>query len=278
MNLHVTDEFSPLKKVAVHLGHAVPKYEDYQTTDPQELKWGYRRWDKDLLLKQQSRFVDALLRFGVTPVELSTTSDQFWHLLYTRDMGFVVGDTLFFADKRTLIARNGEIKLLFQTIDISKDKRKAIPGRIEGGDVLVHNSTAFVGMTNRTDHEALSELSKHMHVKPFHLGDNVMHLDTVLTLLPRNYALACLDYFSEEDRAYLTDQFTVIPVTKQERETLGTNVLVINPETIFVEERQNRIQNELLQAGFNIEPVSYSEPIVFGGSFRCTTLPLVRED
>lgn len=275
MTLHIADEFAPLQKVAVCHGISVPICEEYSSTDPQENKWGWVKWDKELLLNQQDVFFSTLQKYNVDLLEIKTQPKLLWQM-YTRDVGFVIRENLYFANKRTLIARNGEIELLVEAVDVDKDHIKEIPGKIEGGDVLVDNGDAFVGISNRTNEEAIAELSKYVEVKSFYLGDDVMHLDTVLTLLPKNNALVCLEYFKAEDQAYLKSRFNLIPVTKEERLLLGTNVFVVNPETIFVEKSSKRVQEELSKVGFRIESVAYSEPIALGGSFRCTTLPLIR--
>ena len=273
--LHIHDEFSELKKVVVCYGEQVPFAEEYQTDDPQEKKWGWRSWDKQLLLDQQKIFFEKLSEYDVELIFPETQKGMIWQM-YTRDTAFVVQDTLYFSDSRTLKARSGEIEKLRTAISSYDPAMMPISNKIEGGDVLNYQGGCFVGISNRTSQEAVTELRTHCKVKSFFLGDDVMHLDTRLTLLPNNYAIAHLEAFQAEDRNFLNDQFTVIPVTRAEADKLGTNVFIVNPETIFIEASQTRIQNELKLAGFKIEAIPYSEPIALGGSFRCTTLPLQR--
>jgi len=216
-----------------------------------------------------------LLKYDVELVCLDTDPDLIWQM-YTRDTGFVIGDTLFYAGKRTLKARSGEIKRLLQKISVDENKVCSLPGKIEGGDILV-SDVSCAGISNRTDNIALDELSKHTKIRRFDIGNNVMHLDTRMTLLPDNYTLVHLNTFSKEDQDYISEKYKIISVSKEETKTLGTNVFIVNPDTIIVEERQKRIGAELINAGFNVEYVGYSEPIVLDGSFHCTTLPLIRE-
>lgn len=274
--LHIQDEFSELKKVVVCYGEHVPLAEEYQADDPEEAKWGWQSWDKQLLLEQQKLFFEKLSTYNVELVFPETEPGMDWQM-YTRDTAFVVNDTLYYADKRTLKARQGEIEKLKVALSAYNPPMVPIAHKIEGGDVLNYQGGCFVGVSNRTSQDAVTELQTHCDAKSFFLGDDVMHLDTRLTLLPNNYALAHLEAFQEQDQDFLNQQFTVIPVTKAEADKLGTNVFIVNPETIFVEATQTRIQNELKSAGFNIEAVPYTEPIALGGSFRCTTLPLERK-
>jgi N-dimethylarginine dimethylaminohydrolase len=273
MKLNIADEFSPLKKVAVCLGTDVPDFDTYTTNDPQETKWGLKKWDKELLLRQQHDFFDRLSKYDVELVLLDTAPQLFWQM-FTRDTGFVLGDTFYYSEKRTLQARHGEIEKFLAKVQ--PEKVQKIENKIEGGDVLA-GETCLVGLSNRTEQSGFDELAKYVKAKSLFLGDDVMHLDTRLTLLPNGVALAYLEAFTGADQEFLTQTYQVIAVTKEEIAYLGTNVFVVNPETIFVEAAQTRIQDELKQAGFNVESVAYSEPIALDGAFRCTTLPLVRE-
>jgi len=273
--LHIQDEFSLLKKVVVCYGEHIPLAEEYHADDPQEAKWGWQSWDKSLLLEQQKFFFDRLSAYDVELIFPETEQGMDWQM-YTRDTAFVLNDALYYADKRTLKARQGEIEKLKVALSSHDPRMIPISDKIEGGDVLAYEGGCFVGISNRTSQEAVTELQTHCDVKSFYLGDEVMHLDTRLTLLPNNYALAHLEAFQEQDQDFLNQQFTVIPVTKEEADKLGTNVFIVNPETIFVEASQTRIQNEIKSAGFKMESVPYTEPIALGGSFRCTTLPLQR--
>ncbi len=202
MKLHIGDEFSPLKKVVVCYGTSIPKVNDYQPTDPQEIKWGWKKWDNEKLIEQQYNFFQKLKQYQVELIDLNTKPSLTWQM-YTRDIGFVIDDTFYYAAKRTLAARNGEIDLLLKAINLNPNQIVGLPGKIEGGDVLINNSTALVGISNRTNQEAIDKLSKYVKVKPIYLGDSVMHLDTVLTLLPKQYALVCLDLLSPEDKTFL---------------------------------------------------------------------------
>ncbi len=98
-----------------------------------------------------------------------------------------------------------------------------------------------------------------------------MHLDTRFTLLPRGYALIIPEAFSKEDLEVLKDKFKLLPVLPEEAMDLGTNVFVVNPDTIFSPKQNARINSMLADQGFKLEAIDYTEPIALGGSFRCTT-------
>jgi len=163
-------------------------------------------------------------------------------------------------------------------LSLSNNQLVDLTGDIEGGDVLVkEKNKVIVGRTSRTNNQSISQLGNNVEVKTFDLGQNVMHLDTRMTLLPNNVVLITVEAFKKEDIENLKKEYKLIIVTEQEAKKLGTNVFIVNPETIFIPTQHKRIADELKKEKFNIELIDYSESINLGGSFRCTTMPLVRE-
>lgn len=277
MKLHIADEYSSLHDVAVCLGTSVPKFEDYQIDDPEHTKYNQRPWDPELFVRQQEEFIKRLQKYGVR-VHLIEAKPGLVHQAYTRDTAFVVRDTLYYTETRTFKERDGEFELLKKLLDsLDVTNIHALPGNIDGGDVLVDPRGIFVGKGSRTDEVAIKELLENEHGRALELGNEVMHLDTRLTLLPRGYALVIPEAFSKDDIDMLQNRYKLLHVLPEEAVELGTNVFVVNPETIFSPTQNPRINDMLRSEGFNVEEVDYSEPIALCGSFRCTTLPLVRE-
>ncbi len=279
MKLQIRDEYSPLKAVIVGTGKSVPLYETYRKS-----KMDYRKedpstkpYDKRLLEKQQARFLNVLQEHNVKLLMVKEDKKLPWQM-WTRDTGFVYGNTFFYCLKRGLKEREGE----FESIKhhFSKNLRQIVcikNGKLEGGDVVVDKDIIFIGMSRRTDDEAVKVVEKYFPVKRLNLGNSVMHLDTRMTILPNNYVLIYPRAFQKEDLKYLQKRFSFIPVTKKEAQTLGTNVFVINPKTIVVDKTHSRIHKELRKRKFQLEIVDYSESRRLEGSFRCTTLPVERE-
>lgn len=276
MQLMVADEFSELRRVAVCWGDHVPEYGTYTTEDPEFLKFHHRPWNKDLLLRQQEQFFKRLEEHGAELVFPRTDRTLPWQM-YARDVGFVVGSRLHFAGQRTLGDRQGEIDLLLDALNLDTDGTAEVSGRAEGGDVLVRGANSvYVGISSRTSPEAVESLSTRIAVRAFFLGETVMHLDTRLTLLPNHVALIYPGAFSGPDLKTLQARYRLIAVSKEEADALATNVLCVNPETVFVPQQHQRIAHTIREHGFCVELLDYTEPIALGGSFRCTTLPLVR--
>jgi len=278
MKLHIIDEYSPLRDVVVCWGTSIPKCEDYSRDDPEYLKYHERPWDKELLLKQQEGFFKALEKYDIKLHFPEVKPELIWQM-YTRDTAFVVRDQLYYSNLRAFKERKGEMEelmKLIKSLGISTSQ-ELIKGTIEGGDVLVDPRGIFVGNGGRTENATIEELLEYEEGKKLFLGENIMHLDTRLTLLPRDYALIISEAFTDEDLELVKSRYKLLHVLPEEALDLATNVFMVNPETIFSPEHNTRINEMLKKEGFNLEVVDYTEPIALGGSFRCTTMPLVRD-
>ncbi len=276
--LNIENEYSPLTDVCVCLGESIPEYELYVNNYPEFTKYPLSRWDKQKLLDQQISFFEVLQRYGVSLHFLEQNPSLPWQM-YARDTGFVINNKLFYCSDRGLPDRIGEIDMALKNLlsIIENNVIEITRGTIEGGDVLVDNGMAYVGVSDRTTQEAADNLAQYIDVVKLELGQNVMHLDTRMTILPNQKLLIFTSAFTKNDLHRLGEKFDLIEVTQQECNGLATNVFVIDPETIVVNSAHARIIEKLKDTGFRIEAVDYSEPIAIAGSFRCTTLPLARK-
>ncbi|MBY8977945.1 hypothetical protein KHP62_19190 [Rhodobacteraceae bacterium NNCM2] len=275
--LNIQNETSPLTDLCVCRGTAVPPWEGFKGEHEEFTKFRMLRWDRDKLVRQQERFYEVMEKHGVR-LHFVPHSDAHPWQMYTRDTAFVIGDKLFFTRERELPERVGEIDLVLQTLPGlgAENLIELSGGRIEGGDVLVDEDTVYIGLGTRTAPEAVEELAGHVDVTPIYLGPNVMHLDTRMTILPGRNLLICPEAFQPDDLAMLRRRFSLIEATEEEARAMGTNVFVVNPETIVMHTGFDRIAGAVRQAGLDTELVDYSEPNALLGSFRCATMPLAR--
>ncbi len=277
MHLNVSNEYAELAQVCVCRGDYIPEVHEYKAVHPEFKKYVHKTWDKKLFLEQQQEFFTVLRQYDVELCFATPRPELPW-LAYTRDFGFVIKDKLFYCAKRNLPERNGEIESVLQDFGlVSSDQVVEITdGTIEGGDVLVDDDIAYVGLGSRSSTVAVNQLRAYTEVKTLALGDNIMHLDTRMTILPKRKLLIYTPSFEDKDLKFLNDRFDFIEVNEEECNSLATNVFVINPQTIVVDAAHVRVQEELAKAGFTVEVVDYSEPIAISGSFRCTTFPMKR--
>ena len=273
--LDIRDETAPLTDLCVCRGTAVPPCEGFEPDHPEFDVFVMKPWDREKLLRQQDAFYAVMERHGVRLHFLAHTQAHPW-AMYTRDTGFVVGDTLYYAPDRQLPERVGEIDTV--TAALPGIKTQAIPARIEGGDVLPDGDMVFVGMGTRTVQAGVDALAGNVdaQVIAVPLGPRVMHLDCRMTILPGRRLLTYTGDFTPETLALLRARFTLIEVTREEALAMGTNVFVVNPDTVVMHSGFPRLIAAVQAAGLTVEAVDWSEPNALLGSFRCATMPLCR--
>lgn len=279
IKIHVDSEMQALKEVAVCL--AVNLSEKVETNKDQFKYHSIFRYNPKLVLRQQENFFKVLEDNGVKIHYLKPVAKAEIQLM-VRDIGFVIGNTFVIAnphDKK----RKREIEGLRRLIDnIDGKVIKAGDCSLEGGDILIEKGNIYVGLSEMTDENGLKFIKKvfgrQHNIIPLKLRKGILHLDTVFNILPKNLALIFPSAFQEEDLKVLSRKFSLLKVNKNEQARyLATNVLSLNIRKVISDSNNKRINKILHSNGLEVIEVDYSEVSKLWGSFRCTTLPLVRE-
>ncbi|MGG1962842.1 dimethylarginine dimethylaminohydrolase family protein [Bacillus pumilus] len=227
---------------------------------------------------QHKQLIQTLKNHQVRPIMLPA-NDRYPEQVFTRDIGFTIGHTLFVSNMAAPV-RQGEEQLLkewaqedgFKTVSLSN-------GTIEGGDVLVDQTRVFVGMSKRTNPAAIHELKKELpdhDIIPIHLPPHILHLDCVMNILSHDEMLIYPEAFKKEDLHLLNMHYHLIEISEQEQFTLGPNVLSIGQKKVISLPINQETNAALTAHGYTVIEVDFSEIIKSGGSFRCCTLPIRR--
>ncbi len=231
-------------------------------------------------MKQHQLFVETMKNNGVDVYKLPAI-ERFPEQVFTRDIGFTIGETVFVSRMGSNI-RDGEEKVLRNWLLEHQINLSLIEGdRIEGGDVIVHGDTVFIGVSGRTSEETIQELQSqlpHMNVVPVPFHPKYLHLDCVFNILSEKDALIYKDAFDEKEYQILAAKFNIIEVEKDEQFTLGTNVLSIGNKKVLSLPVNKNVNAALRERGYEVLEVDISEIIKSGGSFRCCSMPLYREE
>jgi len=259
------NEFDTLKKVLV----CEPRF---------LLKTKVREVSIDMALKQHGHFISTLEDHGVDVIKLPPLP-QFPEQVFTRDIGFLLGQHML-VSKMANYVRQGEEKAFKQWLE-----KEGVPfqafnqGTIEGGDILIDGNTIFVGLSNRTNMEAVQQLKTilpEFEIIEIPFTDSYLHLDCVFNIISPTEAIIFPEEVHGKKVQQLKRRYDLIEVTREEQATLATNVLSIGEKRIISLPINKELNSELRKRGYEVIEVDITEIIKFEGSFRCCTLPLFR--
>ncbi|MCI4135719.1 dimethylarginine dimethylaminohydrolase family protein [Bacillus vallismortis] len=227
---------------------------------------------------QHSRFVEALRSHNIEVIHLPVR-DGLPEQVFTRDIGFVIGEKAFLSSMTEPIRQGEEaiIKDFFHRQGISYTRM--LNTSIEGGDVIIDEDIVYVGISQRTDISAIGQLKEELPeytVVPVQLHEKFLHLDCVFNIVSENEALIYPNALKPEAVHMLAKRYDLIEVPEDEQFTLGTNVLSIGRKTIISLPCNRHVNQQLSKRGYHIIEIDLSEIIKSGGSFRCCTMPLIR--
>ncbi len=234
--------------------------------------------DETLATKQHRNFVQAMLANGVDVYSLPP-SEQYPEQVFTRDIGFTLGDIVFVSSMGSDI-RSGEENILKSWLDEQHLSYTPFSGySVEGGDIIIDRDIVYIGISGRTSKKALEHISQSLSeytVQPIPIDKSYLHLDCVFNVISPTEALVFSPALREEELNFLSKRYELIEVSKEEQFTMGTNVLSIGNKKIFSLPCNKQVNEQLRNRGYEVVEVDISEIIKSGGSFRCCTLPLLR--
>ena len=303
LKLNVKNETSRLR--AVVLGTAgsngpTPKLEDcYDPKSRQHVLAG--TYPKEVYMTQEMDAVAEVFKKYNIEVFRPQIIDNY-NQIFSRDIAFVIEDKLIKAN--ILPDRDKEFEAIQYIVkQISPENIIQLPEEchVEGGDVMPWNEYIFVGtysgnnysdyITARTNIDAviaLQELFPKKTLKAFELRkdninakENALHLDCCFQPIGKDKAILHKNGFLvESEYEWLLNFFgpkNVFEITKEEMYQMNSNIFSISEEVIVSEKNFTRLNSWLIEQGFTVEEVSYSEISKQEGLLRCSTMPLIRD-
>lgn len=286
LNIEIHDETSALETVILGIAESYGK--DKQSSNNPKSKFhrqsGTYPKEEDVLLEVKS-FEDALITNGVQVLRPTNIQNQ--NQIFTRDIGFVIDDFFIKANMK-LPTRKDEINGIKHIINSLKILIPPDDVSIEGGDIVLWKDYIFVGKSNRTNDAGYEFLKQKFTNKkvvqiPILVSDdyqkNVLHLDCAFQPVGDEFAIfysegfpirpdALLDCFKEDN---------LIQVNQQQMIDMYPNVFSISKSKVVIEKSFVELKTKLLQKGFEVIEVNYSETSKLSGLLRCSTLPLKRK-
>jgi len=205
--------------------------------------------------------IEASMRFRHRRDEVLPMRDLFLAHVYPADCGYV-------AVPRPQIPEVGDATLG--------------PGPfLEGGDVLVLGNHVFVGNSGLASNAlGVRWLTKYLHprgftVEPVRLHKRILHLDCALGLVRQGLMVVCEEALPDGVPSALRG-WDRIRVTLDQATALAANGLPIDPDHYVTDPAFRTIGEHIERHGVNVDYVDFAITRSLGGSFRCSTQPLLR--
>ena len=173
--------------------------------------------------------------------------------------------------------------------------------RVEGGDVILKGDTIFIGYSKdedfnlykvaRTNIEGVEFIQKtfpNKKVLAFELKksdtdprNSALHLDCCFQPIGKKGAIICENGFKHKKDFELLvgmfDENELIRIDADDMYHMNSNIFSISERVIVSQPEFIKLNNHLMNKGYIVEEVPYSQVSKMGGLFRCSTMPLIRE-
>ncbi|WP_042477329.1 dimethylarginine dimethylaminohydrolase family protein [Bacillus ndiopicus] len=269
---------------------------NYKEVFPERQKaWEEERANLKKVLEKYD--VEVLLPRMLTDYEKEIGYEDGYSNFFTRDPFFTIGNMLIEGSLRFPHRRNevlpvrhilaeeaNKYSCIYVSIpkpDISSGLDSEDGPFLEGGDVLVLDKTIYVGnsglASNSNGVQWLKNLTSNFgyEVIEVPLHHTILHLDCALSIVREGLIIICEEAFLDG----IPKQFKnwdKINVTLEQASRLATNGLPINDQVYITDFEFDFIGAELEQRGIKVEYIDFKISRSFGGSFRCSTQPLLR--
>jgi dimethylargininase len=225
--------------------------------------------DVPLAMKQWEAYVDALHAAGWETVEVPPMEE-------CPDGVFIEDDVVMY-DDRAIVARPGADERKPETAAIADLLGELgydvvsieAPGTLDGGDVLKHDGTVWVGIGGRTNQSGIEQLSAFLEpygarVVPVPIS-KVLHLKSAVTALPDGTVVG---YEPLVDDPGTWSSFLGVP------EASGSHVVLLGGNTVLMSTDAPQSKELFEERGLDVVAVDISEFIKLEGCVTCLSVRL----
>src|SRR3954451_7637181 len=225
--------------------------------------------DVDLAVRQWDAYVDALNGSGWETLEVPPMED-------CPDGVFVEDDVVMYGD-RAVVARPGADERKPETAPVAELLAVLgydvvsieAPGTLDGGDVLKHDGTVWVGIGGRTNQSGIDQLTAYLEpygarVVPVPIS-KVLHLKSAVTALPDGTVVG---YEPLVDDPAAWPRFLGVP------EASGSHVVLLGGDRVLMSDDAPESRRLFESRGLDVVAVDISEFIKLEGCVTCLSVRL----
>ena len=233
--------------------------------------------DRNQAIQQHDMLKSKIRAFGSEVIDIPELANH-PNSVFTRDTALCTPDG-YVKLRLGLDTRQGEEEWISQVLDSIGEpcvgEIKA-PGTVDGGDVILAGSVAFVGRSIRTNDEGVKQLAAFLSAMDYEvrvvcLPDSVLHLDKAMMVVGPSRILYCSELIPD-DRL---KGFDVIEVSCGGRTT--ANVICLGGKELIVEHSNREVIESLEANGLVVHDLGLSEFAKGTGGPNCLIMPVERK-
>ncbi len=233
--------------------------------------------DRERAQQQHDQLKSILASFGCEIVDAPELSGH-PNSVFTRDTSLCTPNG-YIKLRMGLHTRRGEgewMSKILESVGESCAGEIEEPGTVEGGDIILAGSIAFIGLSPRTNSEGVKQLS-HMlrdmnyQIRTFTIPDQFLHLGGAMSILGPETVLC---YHAVFPRDFLNG-FDTIEITDDG--FFSVNVICLGENEVVADRENTVVIAELGERGFTIHEVNLSEFAKGMGGPSCLILPIERK-
>jgi dimethylargininase len=233
--------------------------------------------DRQTSLEQHRQLRDVLAGAGAEVVDVPELPDH-PNSVFTRDTSLVTPQG-YIQLRMGLDTRRGEgtwMSRHLEAMGVPQVGRIDAPGTVEGGDVILAGSVAFVGQSERTNEAGVSQLARFLlpmgfEVRVARIEPPRLHIGGAMSMVGAERVLCCAGLFPHD----YFEGFDVIAIPGGT--FISGNVICVAPDEVIAETSNVRAISALEQAGVTVRVLDLSEFVKGAGGPSCLILPVERD-
>lgn len=267
----LTSEADKLTKVIV----STPKKE-YYNLDNLKAHNIHEVADQKVAVDQHDQLKMILAEFGAEVIDLPELANH-PNSVFTRDTALCTpqGYIELIPGIDTRQAEGGWMALALDQIGEPCAGKIRFPGCVDGGDVVLFNKLAFIGLSGRTNKEGARQLSTILETMGYEsrlvsLPDSILHLDKVLMPVNPENIIVCRNIVFGS----VLDGVEFFPIEFNESST--ANIICLGDNNVIIGDSNTGAIECLEKQNVTIHKLAISEFVKGAGGPNCLIMPVTR--
>ena len=233
--------------------------------------------DRNRAIQQHDELKSVLSAFGCEVINIPELSGH-PNSVFTRDTALCTPHG-YIELRMGLDTRRGEEAWMSQVLEsLDEPKVGSIqePGTVEGGDIILAGSVAFVGQSQRTNSEGVKQISNFLRgmgfeVRSISVPPPYLHLGGAMSVVGPDSVLFCRGVFPDD----FFRGFHTVEVASEL--FISGNVICLGEHELIADLSNAGAIRKLERAGFIVHAIDLSEFVKGTGGPTCLILPVSRD-